>query len=208
MKDNTFISFEQMNQVALEWLKGRDPDDIAKKAGIAYDSEKQQFAFSSMGKDYTLTYPDYRITPAVGEWQYLLILHYLNLADGWPLSGGSISFSQMKDGMVRGGGIDRKCEAAIGSVKDMDEEYLEKIFINMGGEKLSTNADVSYRVPFMPRFPVTVNIWLPDDEFPASGRMLVDSSADHYLTVEDAVTVAEIIIEEISVPGEQRTFAV
>ena len=115
MKANTNQAFEQMNQVAREWLAERDPRDIAQKAGICYDADNQSFTFSSLGVNFTLTYPDYCITPKVGKWQYLLI--------------------------------------------------------------------------------------------PASGRLLVDRSADHYLTIEDAVTVAEILIKQISVPVGQRTFA-
>ena len=46
-----------------------------------------------------------------------------------------------------------------------------------------------------------MKIRLPDEEFPASGRLLLDSSADHYLTIEDAVTVAEILLEKIGQEG-------
>ncbi len=208
MKGKMNQAFEQMNSVALEWLADRDPREVARKAGICYDGEKQVFSFSALGVDFTLTYPDYDIKPEVGKWQYLLILHYLHLADGTPLTGREMPFGQMKAGMVRGGGIDRKCEMAIGSIKDLDERKLAEICKSMGGEKILSNADVAYRIPFLPRFPVTLKIWLPDEEFPASGRLLVDSSADHYLTIEDAVTVAEILIEQIFVPVGQRTFTV
>ena len=63
---------------------------------------------------------------------------------------------------------------------------------------MESNADVAYRIPFLPNFPVLLKAWLPDEEFPASGRLLLDSSADHYLTIEDAVTVAEIILERLT----------
>ena len=207
MNRNANQTFEQMNRVALEWLADRDPHEIAKNAGISYDAARQVYTFSSMGIDLALTYPDYHITPQVGGWHYLLILHYLHLADGTPLSGTNISFGQMKAGMVRGGGIDRKCETAIRSMKNLDEDRLAEICEGMGGEKIQSNADIAYRIPFLPNFPVTLNVWLPDEEFPASGRLLLDGSADHYFTIEDAVTMAEILIERIAVPMEQRSFA-
>lgn len=203
MNNSTNQTFNQMNRVALEWLADRDPDEIAQNAGIHYDAENQVFSFSSMGTDMVLTYPDYRITPHIGGWHYLLILHYLHLADGMPLTGKEISFSQMNAGMVRGDGIDRKCEMAISSMKDLDETKLAEICKGMGGEKICSNADVAYRIPFLPRFPVILKIWLPDEEFPASGRLMLDSSADHYFSIEDAVTMAEILIEKITVPVEQ-----
>ena len=208
MKYNTNQTFEQMNRVALEWLADRSPNEIAKNAGIYFDAENQVFSFYSLGTDIVLTYPDYRVIPQVGGWHYLLILHYLHLADGTPLTEKEISFSQLNSGMVRGGGIDRKCETAIRYMKNLDEDRLAEICEGMGGEKIHANADVAYRIPFLPRVPVILKVWLPDEEFPASGRLLLDSSADHYFTIEDAVTMAEILIERIAVPIEQQSFAI
>ena len=207
MKGISNQTFDQMNRVALQWLAGRDPNEIAKNAGIDYHAEAQTFSFSSLGTPITLTYPDYRITPQVGGWHYLLILHYLHLADGTPLTGRDISFSQMNAGLVRGSGIDRKFEMAFRSASDLDEEKLAEICGSMGGIQISSNADVAYRIHFLPRFPVTLKVWLPDDEFPASGRLLLDGSADHYFTIEDAVTMAEILIERIAIPKAQWSFA-
>ena len=136
-------------------------------------------------------------TPELPGWHRLVILHYLDLADGFPLTGKEIPFGMMKSGMVRGGGIDQKCELAIQSLKDPGEDTLAKICGNIGGERIASNADAAYRIPFLPNFPVFLKIWLPDEDFPASGRLLLDSSADHYLTIEDAVTVAEILLEKI-----------
>ena len=39
--------------------------------------------------------------------------------------------------------------------------------------------------------------WLADEEFPASGKLLLDTSADHYLMIEDAVSVGQIIMEAL-----------
>ena len=206
MNDHVNQTFGQMNKVALEWLKDRDPVEIARRAGVSYDEKKQVFTFSSMGILLTLTWPDYTVSPQIGGWHYLLILHYLHIADGTPLADWEMSFSQMKAGMMRGGGIDRKFEQAIQAVKHLDESKLDAICTGIGAEKTQSNADVTYQIPFLPRFPVTLKVWLPDEEFPASGRLLVDESADHYFTTEDAVTVAELLIEKIAIPKEHRSF--
>ena len=189
--------FSQMNQAALARLAGREPRELARNAGIRYEAEAQTFHIPTMGMEVTLSYPDYRFMPELPGWHSLVILHYLDLADGFPLTGKEIPFGQMKSGMVRGGGIDRRCELTIQNLKNLSEDTLMKICENIGGEPISSNADAAYRIPFLPKFPVTLKIWLPDEEFPASGRLLLDSSADHYLTIEDAVTVAEIILERI-----------
>lgn len=68
----------------------------------------------------------------------------------------------------------------------------------LGGEKKQSKADLCVEIPFLPMYPITVNIWFADDEYPASGKILLDESADHYLTVEDAVAVGELILERIA----------
>ena len=43
-----------------------------------------------------------------------------------------------------------------------------------------------------------LSVYIPNEDFPASGRLFVDASADHYLTIEDAVTVAELLLEKLT----------
>lgn len=64
--------------------------------------------------------------------------------------------------------------------------------LNCADGMTETNADLSAVFEFMPRYPLMLKIWLADDEWQASGKLLLDRSADHYLPVEDAVTVGEI----------------
>ena len=188
--------FSQMNLAALTRLEGRDPREIAHNAGVHYDEEAQAFHIPTLGMDVTISYPDYHFTPGLPGWHRLVILHYLDLADGFPLTGKEIPFGQMKSGMVRGGGIDRKCEQAIQDAQNLND--IAQICKNIGGEQIESNADAAYLIPFLPNLPVILKIWLPDEELPASGRLLLDASADHYLTIEDAVTVAEILLEKIT----------
>lgn len=189
--------FSQMHQAALDRLAGRDPREIARNASVLYDAETKIFHIPTMGMDVTVSYPDYRFVPELPGWHSLVILHYLDLADGFPLTGKLIPFGQMRSGMVRGGGIDRRCELAIQSRKNLNADTLARICKSIGGEPIASNADAAWRIPFLPRFPVTLNIWLPDEDFSASGRLLLDAGADHYLTIEDAVTVAEILLEKL-----------
>lgn len=190
--------FSQMRQAALARLAGRDPKGIARNSGVCYEESTQQFHIPTLGRTVTLHYPDYRFAPELPGWHSLVILHYLDLADGFPLTGREIPFGQMRSGMVRGGGIDRRCELVIQNRKDLNEDTLAKICESIGGEPVASNADAAFRIPFLPRFPVTLKIWFPDEDFPASGRMLLDAGADHYLTIEDAVTVAEILLERLT----------
>ncbi len=63
------------------------------------------------------------------------------------------------------------------------------------GAEIAAAAEYAVRLPFLPRYPVTLQIWFADEEFAASGRLLLDESAGHYLGMEDAVTVGELLLE-------------
>lgn len=190
--------FYQMTQAALARLAGRDPEEIARNAGVTYNRASQEFHVPTLGTEALIRYPDFTVMPTLPDWHRLVILHYLDLADGTPLTGREISFGQMKSGLIRGSGIDRKCELAFQVSKDLSEERLSALCKALGGQRLSSNADGAFRIPFLPRFPIILKIWLPDEDFPASGRMFADASADHYLTIEDAVTVAELLLERMT----------
>ena len=52
----------------------------------------------------------------------------------------------------------------------------------------------------MPRYPVTLKLWLADEDLDGSARLFLDESCDHYLSVEDSVTVGTILTEELLKP--------
>lgn len=51
--------------------------------------------------------------------------------------------------------------------------------------------------PFLPHYPIWLKVWFADDEFEASGKLLVSRSTEHYLTIEDAVTVGELLLSKL-----------
>ena len=191
-------AFVEMMRAAQEWLAGRNPLDIAEKTGISYDEESAQFYFTSLGRKVGIHYPDYEIMPYVNEWQQLVILHYMKLADGTPLSGKWMSIGQVKDGLIRGGDFDRRCENVIRcrlshiSIKEFTEKCMDT-----GGRIMDSNADFTVRFDFLPYYPLLLKLWFADEEFPASGKLLLDASADHYLRIEDAVTAGQILMEKL-----------
>lgn len=184
--------YSEMRKAAQLWLKNRKPEEIARNAQVQFDGKC--FAFESLGIPVTVSYPDYEIQPRLEDWHQLVILHYLHLADGTPLTKRTIAFAQQKEGMVRGGGFDRKAEAVLGQ---LDGESLKKHCKALGGIEKKSNADYCVELPFLPMYPVTLNYWNADEEFPASGRLLLDESAEHYLTIEDAVTVGELLLGKL-----------
>ena len=183
-----------MLEAARSRLLRHVPEEISEKAGVRY--ENGVFWVRTLGRRVEIQWPAGKITPPVSKWHTLTLLHYLDLADGTPLSGRTITFSQYKDGLVRGGGLDRNTELIVRrDLGVLPREELARRCETLGAELLPSNADFCARFDFAPRYPVWLKVWFADEEFPASGRLLVDESAPNYLTIEDAVTVGSLILD-------------
>ena len=198
LKENR--AFSEMRAVALGRLAGRSPLEIAEKAHVTFDRERQAFLFSSLGENITVRYPSYAIEPQLEEWHHLVILHYLEMADGTPLDQRIVSFGELRDGMVRGGGFDRACEQTMARYFGKKPlENLQAVCTALGGKPENSNTDLCAVLPFLPRYPVTWKLWLAEeeDEIEGSGRLFLNGSADHYLSIEDAVTVGSIILDRL-----------
>lgn len=191
--------FEEMLKAARVRLNGRDPKSISMNAKILFDEEKSLFLVNSFGSEINISYPDYIVKDEIDEWHLLTILHYMDIADGSSVTGKLISFSQIKDGLVRGGAFDKTAEKEFEKIlKNVCEEKIEFAIKSLGGVQKTSKADFCVEIPFLPMYALTLNIWFADDEYPASGKLLLDESADHYLTIEDAVTVGDIFLRRLS----------
>lgn len=188
--------FSNMYQAALERLGRRDPWQIHSLSGVAFDGNG--FCLESLGQSVRILYPSYDVPPGLDPWHFLSLLHYLSLANGVPLSGRQITFADHKDGLVRGGGFDRESEKRIQrELGRLSPRELERRCQNCGGIPVPSNADYCVRFSFAPNYPVWLKIWFADEEFPASGRMLLDASAENYLSIEDAVAVGDVIFRKL-----------
>ena len=110
-----------------------------------------------------------------------------------------IGVGNLKDGLIRGTKFDRTAEQKLEKLlQDKDPEKIQKACKNLGAEFTETKADLCAVFPVLPRYPVTLKIWFADEEFPVSGKIFLQDHADHYLSVEDAVTVGEILLQKLS----------
>lgn len=185
---------DQMLRAAKLRFAERDPQAIAANAGVQWIDSS--FRFQSLGQSVCMRWPELSISPALPAWQLLTLMHYLVIADGAALTDRPMPFSRCRDGMVRGGGFDHSAEKIIeAQIGKLDETTLLDRCKALGGEILPSNADLCVKFYFAPRYPVWLKLWFADDEFPASGRMFVDESADHYLSIEDAVTAGSLILD-------------
>lgn len=185
--------FAEMLRPARQWLNGRDPQDISRRAQVPFDGAG--FDIPCLNRSLRVSWPELAFEEDAEGWLQLACLHYLHCADGAPLSGRPITFGMLKGGLARGGSFDRTSEARLSHLlTDVPEDRLQRACETLGGRKLPSNADLCMEFFFLPRYPLLLKLWFADEEFPASGRLFLDGAADHYLTLEDAVSVGELFL--------------
>lgn len=186
----------EMFAVARERLQRHGPAQIARDAVIRYDG--RSFELPTLGDRIHIAYPECVPDVPMEHWHLLTILHSLDLADGAPLAGTYKPFAAMKDGMVRGGGFDQDAQRRLAEMlRGRGAEDLRAACEAMGGQIVPSRADLSAILSFLPKVPLLLNVWFEDDEFPTSGKLMPDANADHYLTIEDAVTVGDVVLSRL-----------
>lgn len=181
-----------------EQLKQYSPETLCKNTMASFDENEQNFCLPSMGTDIFIHYPDFTIKQELDMWHHLTLLQYLDTADGTPLSGQWISLQQMPGGVTRGRGFDKDIETMFDRYFSniTADEFLARC-LQLGGKELRGRADVEVVIPYAPMFPILVRFWESDDEFAASGKLLVDRSAEHYLSIDGAGGACSAVIEAI-----------
>lgn len=201
MPDENFQNnraFYEMRMSAVERLQNHKPEEIAHKSGAVFHSENALLTIRSLNQTIEISVPEYVFKPQVEEWHQLVILHYLELADGTETSPEQVSFGGLKDGLIRGTKFDRYMEKELQAfLTGKKPAQLFEICKSLGAEIAEDKSDLCAVFPFLPRYPVWLKIWFADEEFDASGKVLLSKSADHYLTIEDAVAVGEIILSRL-----------
>ena len=196
MQDNR--AFQQMLLSAKERICVHAPEEIAQKSGAVFHKDKSYFELQSLAQRIQIAFPECKFQPWIDEWQQLVILHYLDLADGTEVSQEMVSFGALKDGLIRGTKFDHDMERELGGfLAGMTQERLCRVCERLGAQLVEERADLCAVIPFLPRYPIWLKVWFADDEFEASGKFLLSKSADHYLTIEDAVTVGELLLSKL-----------
>lgn len=191
-------AYALMFATARQWLQEKKPEDIAAAGGAVWDAGISALRLPMLGEELCIDWPSCEIRPRPENWQALVLLHYLNLADGMPASGERFSFRDMKDGMVRGGKFEFTADRTLSRIlKDRSRGQILDACRKLGGTETTGKGDISVQLPFLPHLPVYLSVWLPDEEFPVSGHLYPDRNIDHCLTIEDAVTAGEIILRRL-----------
>lgn len=186
-----YSSFELRVGQLRNQLSGANPQLLAENTGSDYVSQGTnagEFHLVVWSQPVVLTYPELQgfqadTRVALPTFSSALLLYYFNTADGAPLGGKWISFTDLPEGRFYTQAFQGYTGNELVRAFQSDIEALKQAAVRLGG-RAHTLGDFSFEFQALPRVPVLVCCWGGDEDFPTSIKILFDSSARHYLPTD------------------------
>lgn len=176
---------------AWETISGIEPAHIAKNSGARLSGS--DLALMCLGQEFIFSRGDRKITASSPEGESLMgrlgyffnhsALWYLACAKDIPFSGRLIKPQSVKGGHHFFSGTHELPLEALARKYSSDKEGFLGRAARLGGRLLSYG-DASVELPVFPRLPITLILWLEDEEFPPRADLLLDSTCETQLTCE------------------------
>lgn len=176
---------------AWEDLLRLNPAEVCKRADVSYDDGK--YILRSLGMEFEISPKDRtmkNLTPdgeilikRHGYFFVLSVLFYLINAKDIPLSNKHIKPENLKGGDIFFKGSHVLPLHAIAEKYGDDKNSFTLKAESLNAKKLDYG-DISFEFRPLPRVPITLILWLHDDEFPARADLLFDSSCEHQLSID------------------------
>lgn len=177
---------------------GRDPEEMARNSGAVYDG-CGGLSVSFLGASYRVSYPEGTFATdgcEPDDESRILVLHYLSGATGIIPGGRLVSFKELPGGFSYAGPFAGRAIGPLTRAFGSDAQLLIAAGRALGGSPVQMG-DAAVELPALPLVPVTMVVWLGDDEFPAGGNILFDATVGAHLSTEDCVVLAETVVRRL-----------
>jgi hypothetical protein len=188
---------------AWEILRGLDPMIVCRNASVSFDEKDRCYILRSFCIDFSVipeekiiksaTHPGGTIIKKYGYFFIHSCLWYLINAKDIPLTGRLIKPVNIKGGEMffRGSHV-LPLDNVAKKYGDNKEAFIKR------GEELCAEVldygDVSLKILPMPRIPVTLILWLEDEEFPPRADLLLDSTCELQLPLDILWSIAMLSV--------------
>ena len=188
--NNTFVEGADF----LEQLKGEiaaaDLAEAASRLGAEFTNGK--LTLKVLGKNFSVDadgnlYTQIHINP----WVAVPFLIYILAGKGLPVTGNWVSFRELKDGKERYPLFRKRCEEAMKQVADTYTglfDDLVHIFSARQVEK-QFESDISVVLHPLPKVPLMICYWQPEDGLESSLNVFFDETADKNLNADAVFTL-------------------
>lgn len=187
-------TIEQNRDEYLKQLKSEiarhDLAEAAERVGARFSGHK--LTLKVLGKNFGVDgegklYADIHINP----WVVVPFLSYILHGKGLPASGNWVSFRELKDGKERYALFQKRCEESMKRVADIYTNLFDDLVHMFGAKKVAQQfeSDISVVLHPLPRVPIMICYWMPEDGFESSLNVFFDRTAEENLDIGSIFTL-------------------
>jgi len=169
------------------------------RSGARYQviNSQQVIIVEYLNQRYQVTFPDINISLMDSEAEVpirdkILVLHYLTLAKGVPISNKLIAFKELPEGASYFPTFSKRSIEPLIAHFGQQPHRLIAAAERLGGHAVDYG-DVAVTINGFSRVPVTIVLWQGDEEFPPRGNILFDATISDYLSTYDITVLCETI---------------
>lgn len=162
----------------------------AKRVGARFSGTK--LTLKILGKNFGVDsngnlYADIHINP----WVAIPFLNYILFGKGFAPSGNWVSFRELKDGKERYPLFQKRCEEPMKRVADTYTDLFDDMVHIFGGKQVEQQfkSDISVVLHPLPKVPIMVCYWFPEDGLESSLNLFFDETADQNLDIGSVFTL-------------------
>ncbi|CAB1055628.1 hypothetical protein D1BOALGB6SA_361 [Olavius sp. associated proteobacterium Delta 1] len=179
---------EQNRDEYLEILQNEvcNIDLAAAAERVGADFSGGKLTLKVLGKDFSVdTSGKLSADIHINPWVAVPFLDYIRYGQGLPVSETWLSFRELKDGKERYPLFQKRCEAPMKRVADTYTDLFDDLVRIFGGKQVQKQfeSDISVILHPLPRVPIMLCYWLPEDGLASSLNVFFDDTADKNLTI-------------------------
>ena len=153
---------------------------------VGADFSGRKLTLKMLGKDFSVdTSGKLAAEIHINPWVATPILDYIRYGKGLPVSESWLSFRELKDGKERYPLFQKRCEAPMKRVADTYTNLFDDLVRIFGGKQVEKQfeSDISVILHPLPRVPIMICYWLPEDGLESSLNVFFDDTADKNLAI-------------------------
>ena len=199
-KKNNEYGYELAYRLAGEQLaKIKDVERQCGKSGTQCQltASRKELALKYLNQSYRVSLPDIEISlepegGAIPIRDKILILHYLTMAKGTPLTNTAITYKELPEGIHYFPTFYKRAIKPLASHFGNNPQQLLEIAKTLGGQQ-ADYGDLAVTINAFSQVPITLVLWKGDEELAPEGNIIFDSNISDYLPTEDITVLSETI---------------
>jgi hypothetical protein len=180
-----------------------DLSSAAKRIGAKYSDGK--LTIKIMGKDFSIdSQGNFFSEIHIHQWIAGPVIDYILNSKGTPVSGNWVPFRELKGSQAWERFFVHRCEKPLKKVADTYTDLFHDMLHVFSGKEVEKlyDSDISLVLYPLPKFPVLICYWEPEDGMESSLNLFFDSAATDHLRIESIyalMTGLVIMFEKVAV---------